>query len=614
MGDLDFDVRISTNHLDAAALMSDIGTALAHGTFRVPARLSTERALELVVVARSGAVAMKGKVEVLGYEGEHTWLRFLSASDHASAEAHLVLSEVTLELAPRQTAPLPIARTSAPTRPAPPARGTRPAPPRVVAVPPRARPTSSHAAVAEPPLAGERSPDPSAAPSQPASPSAAAPPRRSGTGSESVIEARAPTRATGALSAVRVPPRLPPRARLDADAPTSPEATPAVTTPTSEAAPLPATVTAPASVVTLASVAAAPAGASPEEPVGAALSSSPPQPRTMAAADASIASARAGSDQLAAPLPPPPVAEPLAPPQIPLESVVPWWTAPSAPAPALRPAPIAPEALAAPPSRGDPLRQSDLVARFGTAPLETSQDAARAYVPDAALLPPVAPPAPRAPLSRREKRVLGAAGAIAALGFAVAGAALWSTRGDATARHLTVARCEPAPTVAATSEPAPAAASSAPVSRATDEPSCLLQVTSNASLAEIWIEGERRGKVPAQLEVPCRPTSVALRHPRYLAAQREVVPAPGTTEVALRLTRPLVTVKIESRPPGATVRVNGRAVGKTPLATKVLAFERGTVVLSHDGGAIKTMQIYPQADNTVVSATLPKPRARARSK
>lgn len=592
MGDLDFDVRISTNHLDAAALMSDIGTALAHGTFRVPARLSTERALELVVVARSGAVAMKGKVEVLGYEGEHTWLRFLSASDHASSEAHLILSEVEIELAQRQTARVPTA--GAPTRPPPPARGTKPMPPKVVAVPPRARPTASHAAVGDPT-------------SEPAP--AAAEPRRQLPGSE--IPPRAATRATGVVNAVRVPPRPPPRSSgHDASlamAP-APSQAPAFESAPAQAAPVPA--------------ASPPSSFPPSSPGAFELAAPPPvavpvaDPVASPVAAVSISSPvttsaapRGATEDQALPLPPPPSTEPVA--QLPLESVVPWWNAAAPPPPAAAP-PARSELVASPlpvaPPPVDPFRQSDSVARFGTAPIETSQDAARAYLPETQVPPPR--PAPRTPLSPREKRMLGASCAIAAVGFAVAGAALWATRAAPAAASLVAPRCEPA-TASEPSAPGPAA--SAAVTSSDDSQSCELQVSSNAALAEIWIDGERRGKVPAKLEVPCRPTSIALRHPRYLTAQREVVPSAGTTEVAMRLTRPMVNVKIESKPPGANVRVNGRAIGKTPLSTKVLAFERGTVVLSHDGGAIKTMQIYPQTDNTLVSATLPKPRARART-
>ncbi len=598
MGDLDFDVRISTRHDDAAALISELGAALAHGTFRVPARLSTERALELVVVARSGAVAMKGKVEVLGFEGEHTWLRFLSASDHPTDDAHLILNDVSIELAQRRTARP--AAASPPTRPPPPARGTRPLAPRVVAVPPRTRPTASHAIVeplAEPVLA----------------PAVAPEPRRQLTSSE--IVPRPTTRATGVLGAVRVPPRPPPPGGSQATAtPTPPPFAPAPPPMPSTQAPMPM-LSAPAPMPMPSTQAPMPTPPALER-LEPAVEPEPSRPASLV----EVAVVRSSEDQ-APPLPPPPSTEPVA--QLPLESVVPWWNGaappPSAPAPAEHaaqnapsvPTPFDPPRLTHPTHPYGPVAHSDPAVRFGTAPLETSQDAARAYLPEPA--PPTTKPAVAAPLTRREKRVLGAACAIASLGFAVAGAALWSARPPTTSPSLATLHCEPTPSAAPPSLPAAAAAAAVAPSSA-PEPSCLLQVNSNASLAEIWIDGERRGKVPAQLEVPCRPTSIALRHPRYQAAQRDVVPSPGTTEVEVRLTRPLVTVKIESKPPGANVRVNGRAIGKTPLSTKVLAFERGTVVLSHDGGAIKTMQIYPQADNTLVSATLPKPRTRPRTR
>ena len=71
--------------------------------------------------------------------------------------------------------------------------------------------------------------------------------------------------------------------------------------------------------------------------------------------------------------------------------------------------------------------------------------------------------------------------------------------------------------------------------------------------------------------------------------------------------RPIVTVVILSHPPGATVRVNGREVGKTPLSTDVAAFQHATILWSASGGAFKTQQVYPQAEGDRFTATLPGP-------
>jgi hypothetical protein len=121
----------------------------------------------------------------------------------------------------------------------------------------------------------------------------------------------------------------------------------------------------------------------------------------------------------------------------------------------------------------------------------------------------------------------------------------------------------------------------------------------------LWIDGKIRGTSPALVDIPCRPATVELRHPRYNDAVRRIAPEPGVTNVDIKLVRPVVTMKILSRPLGATVRVNGKEVGRTPVTASVNAFERGTIIWTHSGGATKTLQIYPQTDGAVVTATLP---------
>ena len=99
MADLDFDVRIKTNFADPAELMNAVGRAMEHGTFRVPARLQAGRPTRIVILTRAGVVAVKGAAEVLGFEGNGTWVRFLSASAEGTSEANLVLEDVEVELA-----------------------------------------------------------------------------------------------------------------------------------------------------------------------------------------------------------------------------------------------------------------------------------------------------------------------------------------------------------------------------------------------------------------------------------------------------------------------------------------------------------------------------------
>ena len=72
------------------------------------------------------------------------------------------------------------------------------------------------------------------------------------------------------------------------------------------------------------------------------------------------------------------------------------------------------------------------------------------------------------------------------------------------------------------------------------------------------------------------------------------------------MARPHGFLKVVSRPGGATVSLNGRDVGKTPLLRKVEAFETMTVTLRAAGMVPVRRRVYPKAGTTVVAATLKK--------
>jgi hypothetical protein len=228
------------------------------------------------------------------------------------------------------------------------------------------------------------------------------------------------------------------------------------------------------------------------------------------------------------------------------------------------------------------------------------------------------------PPMRLHRRVLGASIGIAFAGVVVAVSAIWWAmgvpRGHAEQPALApvctpltaeiplatspVASAMPLATPSMPSTPS-GAANAVPSSVAATSTGCQLRISANAKPASLWIDGVLRGASPSIIDVPCRRVSIELRHPRYATVTRRVTPSEGVTDLDVRLTRPMVTVKILSQPAGATVRVNGTAVGRTPLDVSVPAFERGTIVWSHTGGATKTLQIYPQRAGTVFSATLP---------
>lgn len=177
-------------------------------------------------------------------------------------------------------------------------------------------------------------------------------------------------------------------------------------------------------------------------------------------------------------------------------------------------------------------------------------------------------------------------------------------RSDAPAASPSTTPAGARPTTAArrATSPAPASPGGATATAATT--SCRLRISSNANPATLFIAGEARGQTPAVVDVPCRPVAVELRRARYATASRTVEPAAGvTTELELKMARPTVTVVILSQPPGARVRINGRAAGETPLSTTLPAFEHTTLLWSAAGGASKTQQVYPQAEGDRFTAT-----------
>lgn len=107
MGDLDFTVRIKTEYLDPTSLMAALGRSVQQGSFHVPARLSGGRPFVLVLATRAGTAAVKGSAEVLRYDEEGTWVRFLSSSD-LRADADVVLDGVDISVFPPEAITHPI--------------------------------------------------------------------------------------------------------------------------------------------------------------------------------------------------------------------------------------------------------------------------------------------------------------------------------------------------------------------------------------------------------------------------------------------------------------------------------------------------------------------------
>jgi PEGA domain len=637
MGDLDFTVRIRTDYQDPTSLREALGRSVKQGCFRVPARLSGGRPFVLVLATRGGTAAVKGTAEVVSQEGETTWVRFLSSSDRI-AEADVVLDDVDISVFPPEaiTHPIRALRT---------ARAAQ----------------GSQAALAKNPKTGQSAPIQASAKTKTGQTSAvtsallpAIPATRTGQSAVAALPA-APRPGTGQQRAASAAPGAEPPG--PAVAPMTPEhdATPAQNAARrvarysqSARSRLPSRHPRGLQMMPALAIDQAPPAQPPTHhhtlddshmgyglPLGEVPSSSSasPLPAPLSSNTAPLPEApRAAAER--------PVTgrgEAL----MPLVSVVPWWNQPpEAPRPAhdegahrdredgdaTRAAPLAqlrepsnPHVLAHPAAR----RAATMSGAIDAVPPARGEHAMAAapLVDVAALEEPAEPPVTR--------RLLLGSIALAVTCTAVAVAAIWwaidlrTSSREASSRAASPAMSSRRPATpmrpngsalggtasrAPASAPPPAAAppatAAAAVPAAAPQP-CQLRVSSNANPAQIFLDGQPRGESPALLEAPCGPLTLELRHARYASATRQLEAVPGViTDVELKMARPLVTIKVTSRPPGATVRLNGRDVGRTPLTTEVPAFERYTVVWSNRAGATATQLVYPQTDDETFSATL----------
>lgn len=85
--------------------------------------------------------------------------------------------------------------------------------------------------------------------------------------------------------------------------------------------------------------------------------------------------------------------------------------------------------------------------------------------------------------------------------------------------------------------------------------------------------------------------------------------APGDTTADVRLERPGFKVKVTSRPAGATVKVGGAAVGKTPVVITLPGYETTSIELTRNGYAVTSQRVYAGKSGQKVDVKL-KPRRR----
>ena len=156
------------------------------------------------------------------------------------------------------------------------------------------------------------------------------------------------------------------------------------------------------------------------------------------------------------------------------------------------------------------------------------------------------------------------------------------------------ARSRPAPRAAAAA-PAPSASSAPPRAPAAAPDSARLLVRSTPAGANVAVDGTPRGVTPLALrDLPLGTRTVVISRPGYTAVERQVTlsadrpsrsvefaltvvaaaprPVAQRPEPAATTTTALVgSVLVESRPSGATVSIDGKTLGPTPLTVASLA-------------------------------------------
>jgi hypothetical protein len=162
-------------------------------------------------------------------------------------------------------------------------------------------------------------------------------------------------------------------------------------------------------------------------------------------------------------------------------------------------------------------------------------------------------------------------------------------------------RTDPEPTpVEPEADPAPT-----PVAAKPAKGQCAVAFTSTPPGASIVIAGHKHGKTPATVTLPCARATVVYQRPRYANLSKPFSPKEGaTTKVSARLERPTFTLRVVSSPPNATVTVQGRSSGKSPVTAKVPGFEAVTVKVTKPGYQAKTTKVTAKKNGTVVTVTL----------
>lgn len=667
MGEIAVDVTVRTRFADPQTLMSAVGSWIERGCLRVPALIECGRPFEIELLTAAGATAVRGSAEGVRHDGNCTFVRFLSASrDQTDGGVWFDLADATVVVPTTLTASSKRARTASgeikPKNPAGDwsvALGT----PIPQPVPQGLRDLKGGAARGTPksgtPKSGTAKTEVTPAPRVSQVPAVPPVPQRTTTQQRPVTQ--------NTIDRSRLPPEPPGAARISppgfasamtieliADLPPDVPTQPAAPLMAMAAVPMEiASTSAPAPVMTMTMEADEPVMLTQRAPAEGARSATdgvqgrgpvaPPRPHTPSGAPPVVGFVHV---PLEAP-PQPEGGRGGRPTTIPPPLVALWSPASTgntgafffAPAPGGAPGEAPADGRVRPPTIPPP--------GWGAEPTASGM-----WIPvvDPALLQGVGQPPPvQAPAAetRPGRGPMTAAVAVAVAGAVVAIAAVLWARGvktsappplAAASKTAAAAVCpvvdpvKPAPTtapaVAATTPPtttppsitttatttkpappAPPTPTPAPVAVGPvgDGP-CSVAISTSAQDVKVFIAGEKRGVAPITLALPCEPVAVTFKHPRYTEQTKRITPTAETATLHVSMERPKALLKVVSRPAGASVAIDGREIGKTPVVKQVNAFKPITLTMKSPGMSTERRLVYPKRGTTVVSARLRKKR------
>lgn len=134
---------------------------------------------------------------------------------------------------------------------------------------------------------------------------------------------------------------------------------------------------------------------------------------------------------------------------------------------------------------------------------------------------------------------------------------------------------------------------------------CEVHVTSNPPGATVTYAGRSIGETPLRSAVPCGSGKLTISYRRYATVEKPIAPQDGEpASVSVRLERPEQKVTIRSRPTGATITVDGKTLGKTPLSATVRGFTSIKVKAELTGHAPWSQKVYVKKTSSTITATL----------